>query len=71
MYSVKQIAIKLNLSTRAIYRAVESGELEHHRFGSLIRISAEQLEDYLERAKCSAAPVVLGSNELIRKHLDS
>ena len=72
MNTVKQVAAKLNLSPRAIYRAVECGELEHHRFGSQIRVSEEQLRAYMERARIKAEPKTPDVlRALISKHLDA
>jgi excisionase family DNA binding protein len=56
---VKQVAERLNLSVSKIYELVESGELPHHRFGGAIRVSEEQIAEYMNRTKRerkSAAP---------------
>ncbi len=68
MFSVKHVADRLNISPGTVYKAVHSGELECHRFGAAIRISAEQLQDYLEKTR-----VAMESNPLhgstVFKHL--
>jgi excisionase family DNA binding protein len=59
MYTVNEIAGKLHVSVSTVYNAVESGELPHHRFGrgrGTIRVSEEQLEQFLGRTKVEARP---------------
>ena len=51
MLRVKQVAERLNLSESKIYEMVESGQLSHHRFGGAIRVSEEQIAEYLEETK--------------------
>ena len=51
MRKVKQVAERLNLSVSKIYEMVESGELPHHRFGGAIRVSEEQIAEYMNRTK--------------------
>ncbi len=51
MLRVKQVAERLNLSQSKIYEMVESGELPHHRFGGAIRVSEDQIAEYLEETK--------------------
>ena len=51
MLRVKQVADRLNLSESKIYEMVERGELPHHRFGGAIRVSEEQIAEYLEETK--------------------
>jgi len=48
MYSVKEVASKLNISNGGVYRLITNGDLESHRFGTTIRISDKQLDDFLE-----------------------
>jgi len=59
MYTVREIADRLKLSESAVYNAVQSGDLPHHRFGrgrGTIRVSEEQLQQYLEGTKVDARP---------------
>jgi len=49
--TVKQVAERLNLSVSKIYEMVEIGELPHHRFGGAIRVSEEQIGEYMDRTK--------------------
>jgi len=51
MLRVKQVAERLNLSESKVYELVERGELPHHRFGGAIRVSEEQVAEYLEATK--------------------
>jgi excisionase family DNA binding protein len=48
---VKQVAERLNLSESKVYEMVESGELPHHRFGGAIRVSEDQIAEFLEDTK--------------------
>lgn len=49
MLTVKQVATRLTLSLSKTYQLLDSGQLEHHRMGTAIRISEEQLDAYLEK----------------------
>jgi excisionase family DNA binding protein len=51
MLRVKQVADRLNLSQSKVYELIEAGELPHHRFGGAIRVSEEQIAEYLEETK--------------------
>ena len=55
MNTVKEIASQLKLSEAAIYRYVAAGTLECHRFGNAIRVSDEQLNDFLDRQKINSS----------------
>jgi excisionase family DNA binding protein len=50
MFTVKEIAVKLNCSTQTVYNLVESGKLGHHRCPG-IRISEAQLLAYLQETE--------------------
>ncbi|GAB5441331.1 MAG: hypothetical protein Fues2KO_16800 [Fuerstiella sp.] len=67
MFTVKEVANRLNISPGAIYKAVRNGELQHHRFGASIRISEEQLTEYVEETRIRAEPDPLSVSEF--KHL--
>ena len=54
MFTVKQVAKQLNLSIGAVYKAIQNGSLEHFRFGSAIRITQEQLTEYLDQTRVIA-----------------
>jgi excisionase family DNA binding protein len=51
MFTVKQVAQKLNLSIGSVYKAIQSGALGHYRFGTAIRVTEEQLSEYLENVR--------------------
>lgn len=51
MMTVKQAASLLNLSSKTIYRAIESGDLSHHTFGRAIRISRDDLQTFANKNK--------------------
>lgn len=45
-----QVAQELGLTPRTVYALVNRGELVAHRFGRVIRIRREDLDDYLDRS---------------------
>jgi excisionase family DNA binding protein len=49
--TVAEVAERLNLSQSKVYELVERGELPHHRFGGAIRISEQQIAEYLAATK--------------------
>ena len=58
MFTVNEVAAKLKVSRSTVYNAIESGGLPHHRFGNgrgTIRISEEQLQQYLDGTKVEEA----------------
>ncbi len=48
MLTVKEVATKLKISLGAVYKAISAGDLECHRFGKSIRISQQQLDEYMK-----------------------
>lgn len=48
-YTVPEVAKKLRVDPRLLYREIEAGRLEAVRIGRLIRITNEQLDSYLGR----------------------
>lgn len=50
-YTVKQVATMLSVSTETIRQAIKRGELLKHNYAG-IRISKEDLADYLRRHRC-------------------
>jgi excisionase family DNA binding protein len=70
MLTVMEVATRLKLSRRAVYRAVELGDLEHHRFGASIRVSESQLEAFLDRSRVHVHNQEPNTRALVRKHLD-
>lgn len=51
MLKVSQVAKLLNLSNSKVYELVEQGHLAHHRMGGAIRVSEEQLAQFLDETK--------------------
>ena len=51
MLRVKQVAERLNLSESKVYELVEQGKLGHHRMDGAIRVSEEQIAEYLDETK--------------------
>jgi excisionase family DNA binding protein len=51
MLKVKDVARELKLSIGAVYKAIQSGKLAHHRFGTSIRITDEQLTEFIKGSR--------------------
>ena len=49
LFSIKEVAILLKLSTSTIYRYVESGIMKYNKIGRQIRFTNEQIQDFLLR----------------------
>ena len=49
MMTVKEVAEHLGVSRGLVYKLVSDGELDSYRVGSTIRITPEQLREYLQR----------------------
>ena len=47
LYTPEEVATKLKLSKYTIYEMIKRGDLQAHRIGRGLRISAKQLEEYL------------------------
>ncbi len=67
MLTVKQVSERLNVSKGAVYNAIQQGNLEHHRFGSAIRVSEDQLREFLEQTRARTEPDPLHVTQF--KHL--
>lgn len=48
-FTVDEVAASLHVCPRTIYRAVKSGDLKCFRVGRAVRITRDQLADYLRR----------------------
>lgn len=55
MLKVSDVAKRLNCSIAKIYQLIESKRLQHYRCAG-IRVSEEQLADYLASCSVSASP---------------
>lgn len=51
MLTVKQVAERLRISLSSAYQLIESLKISYHRIGGAIRVSEEQLKEYLEDTK--------------------
>lgn len=51
LFTPEEVAAKLKLSKYTIYEMIKRGDLEAHRIGRGLRISARQLEDYIYQDK--------------------
>jgi excisionase family DNA binding protein len=51
MLRVSTVASRLSLSTSKVYELIEQGSLGHYRIEGAIRVSEEQLQEYLNSTK--------------------
>lgn len=51
MLSVKKVAERLGISGAKVYSLIESGKLSHFRFDGSIRVSEEQLKEYIDSCR--------------------
>ena len=51
MLTVKQVAHRLGVSKGLVYKLVSGGRLGAYRIGAAIRITEEQVREYLENTK--------------------
>jgi excisionase family DNA binding protein len=56
MFTVAEIAEKLKVSSRLVYKLVETGELLSYRIGTAIRIKQEDLDTYLNGRRNTTPP---------------
>jgi|FLYL01.1.fsa_nt_gi excisionase family DNA binding protein len=57
MLKVSEVASRLSLSPSKVYELVEKGKLPHYRIGGSIRVSEEQLSEFLNEAERRPVPV--------------
>ena len=72
MLNVKDVADRLSLSASKVYRLIEDREIAHHRIGGAIRVSEEQIAEYLaetKRERKAVAPSSVRPRRLKLKHL--
>jgi len=48
-FSPKEVAQRLSLDRKTVYRAIDRGELRAHRFGTALRISSAELKEWMDR----------------------
>ena len=68
MLNVKEVADRLGVSKGLVYKLVGGGKLGSHRIGSTIRITEEQLNEYLEETRAGNEASPFEIREF--KHLD-
>jgi excisionase family DNA binding protein len=71
--NVKQVASRLEVSSATIYSLIASGRLRHYRIGNgrgVVRISEDQLADYLRSAEPTVMPTSTSLPRIRLKHLD-
>jgi excisionase family DNA binding protein len=56
MFTVQEVASRLKVSTRLVYKLVETGELLSYRIGTAIRIKQEDLDGYLNGRRSTTPP---------------
>jgi excisionase family DNA binding protein len=49
--TVREVAEHLELSETAVRRLIAAGTLPHHKFGGAIRITAEDMREFLDATK--------------------
>lgn len=53
MLTVQEVATRLNVSARLVYKLAGSGALKVYRIGGTIRVTAAQLAEYLQNCEVS------------------
>ncbi len=56
MMTVKEVAEHLGVSRGLVYKLVSDGELDSYRVGSTIRVTREQVREYLQRPRQNDRP---------------
>ena len=51
MLKVRQVASRLNVSPSKVYELIETGKLGHYRMDGAIRVSEDQVREYLESTR--------------------
>jgi excisionase family DNA binding protein len=51
MLTVEDAAERLRLSTRTVHRLLDSGALPKHQFHRCVRISQDDLDNYIARSR--------------------
>jgi excisionase family DNA binding protein len=51
MYNPKQVAKRLNVSLSLVYKLINSGELACHRINTALRVSEDQLNQFLDASR--------------------
>ena len=49
--STKEGARRLGITTRTLYRLIDSGQIPAYKFGRVIRLQEAQVDDFIEAAR--------------------
>ena len=49
--STREAAGELGITTRTLYRLIDSGQVPAYKFGRVIRLKAEEVEAFVERSR--------------------
>lgn len=69
LLKVSDVATRLSLSASKIYELVESRRISHHKIGGAIRISEEQLTEFLEETRQERGAKERSTRQLPRPRL--
>ena len=56
MLDVKEVAKHLHVSVSMVYALIQRGELRSYRIGRCVRVTLDQINEYLERCKQTQKP---------------
>ncbi|MEQ8211491.1 MAG: helix-turn-helix domain-containing protein [Lacipirellulaceae bacterium] len=54
MFTAKEVAQRLRVSTRMVYKLVSGGKLQCYRVGTAMRFTTQQLEAFLTESQCTS-----------------
>lgn len=49
--STREAAGELGITTRTLYRLIDSGQIPAYKFGRVIRLKAEEVDAFIERSR--------------------
>jgi excisionase family DNA binding protein len=49
--STKEAARRLGITTRTLYRLIDSGQIPAYKFGRVIRLQAEEVDQFIDSAR--------------------
>lgn len=58
IYGVRELAVKLGISTEKVYELMKNGQLEHSKIGNKLVISERSLEKFLEDTRVKSKKVI-------------
>ena len=67
LYTAQEVADRLKIKKTTVYELIKRGELESSKIGKQLRVSEEQLTQYLNRSSSGnseSAPVALTTSPL-------